>query len=154
MSLATKRAVPETGTSISYLTTILIEIYQSDPLKMVHLFKRIIVTNDLTLILSAPKNGIIKWYIYVSYYVHPNIIGHTGGRITMRQGFPILALSKKKNNTRSFTNRKYLELTNLCHWSYEPGIFRILGLQIHWEHFLPRQLKCYSSGKGRKVFKQ
>ena len=103
MVFTTKRARPDTGTSISYLMTRLREPDQRDWLKMVHLFKYIIGTNDLPLILIADKNAILKCYIGGSYDVHPNMRGTTGGGLTMGQGFPISASSKQKTNTRRFS---------------------------------------------------
>ena len=100
---ATNRARPKTGIAISYITTRVIEPNQSDWLKIVHMFKYIRGNKDLPLILSADKNGMLKWYIDGSYDVHPNMRGPTGGGLTMGRGFPISALSKQKTNTRSFT---------------------------------------------------
>ena len=54
---ATQRAPTDTGTSISYLTTIVREPYQSDWIDMVHLFKCFIGTKDLPLILSSDNSG-------------------------------------------------------------------------------------------------
>ena len=50
---------------------------------MVHLFKYIRGTNDLPIILSADKRGILKWYIDGSHAVYPNMRGYTGGGMTM-----------------------------------------------------------------------
>ena len=60
MLFTTKRARSDTGVAISYLTTRVREPDQSGWLKMVHLFKYIRCTNNITLILSADKNGILK----------------------------------------------------------------------------------------------
>ena len=79
MLFTIKIAWTDTGVAISYLTTRLREPDQSDWLKMVHLFNYIRGTKYLTLILSAYKSEIIKWYIDGSHTVHPNIMGNNGG---------------------------------------------------------------------------
>ena len=67
---------------------------------MVHLFKSVRGTKDITFILSAGKSGIIKCYIDVSHEVHPNTRGKTGRVLTMGRGFPILVSRKQNLNTR------------------------------------------------------
>ena len=83
MLFATKRAWADTVTAISYLTKIVRELDQSDWLKMVHLFKYVRFTKDLPLTLSVDNSLMLKWYIDGSYAVHPNILGHTRGGLTM-----------------------------------------------------------------------
>ena len=60
---ATNRAKPDTGTAISYLTTRVIEPYQSNWLKMVHLFKYVRGPKYLPPTLSAENSVIFKLYI-------------------------------------------------------------------------------------------
>ena len=113
MLFATKRARPETGTAISYLTTRVRETYQSDWLKMVHLSKYFRGTKDLPLIPSIDNSGMLKWYIVGSYVEHPNIRGHTGGGLEMGRGFPILVSIKQKINTRSSTKSEIFGVDQL-----------------------------------------
>ena len=89
MLFATKIARTDTGTSISYLTKRVRDPYQSDWLKMVHLFKYVRGAKYLPLILSAENNGIIKWYIDGSHAVHTNMRRHAGGGLAMGQVLPI-----------------------------------------------------------------
>jgi hypothetical protein len=100
---ATKRARPDTGTSISYLTTRVREPDEDDWDKLTHLMKYIRGTKDMPLILSANGSGILKWWVDGSFAVHPNMRGHTGGGLSMGRGFPITTSSKQKLNTRSST---------------------------------------------------
>jgi hypothetical protein len=100
---ATKRARPDMGTSISFLTTRVSEPDKDDWSKLTHLMKYIRGTKDLPLILSANGSGILKWWIDGSFAVHPNMRGHTGGGLSMGRGFPIVNSSKQKLNTRSST---------------------------------------------------
>ena len=89
MLFATKIARTDTGTSISYLTKRVRDPYQSDWLKMVHLFKYVRGTKYLPLILSEDKGGMLKWYIDGSHAVHTNMRRHAGGGLAMGQVLPI-----------------------------------------------------------------
>ena len=91
---ATKIARSDTGADIFYLTTRVRELDQSDWINMVHLFKYVRGAIDILLIISAYKSGILKWYIYGSHAVHPNMRGHTGVVLTMGRGLPISVSSK------------------------------------------------------------
>ena len=120
MSFATKRAHPDTGTSISYLPTIVIDTDQSNCLKMVHLFKYVRGNKYLTLILSADNSGMIKWYIDGSYTVHPHMQGHTGRGMTMGLGLPISASIKQKLKNRGSTKSETFgvdQLMTLVPWT-------------------------------------
>ena len=60
MLFDTKRARPDTGTSISYLTTRVRDPDQSDWMNMLHLLKYVIGTKYLPLMLISDKSGILK----------------------------------------------------------------------------------------------
>jgi hypothetical protein len=100
---ATKRARPDTGTSISFLTTRVREPDEDDWAKLAHLMKYLRGTKEMPLKLSANGSGILKWWVDGSFAVHPNMRGHTGGGLSMGRGFPIATSSKQKLNTRSST---------------------------------------------------
>jgi hypothetical protein len=100
---ATKRARPDTGTAISFLTTRVSEPTSDDWKKLSHMMRYLRGTRKLPLILKADGSGMLKWWIDGSNGVHPNLRGHTGGGLSMGQGFPISASLKQKLNTRSST---------------------------------------------------
>jgi hypothetical protein len=100
---ATKRARPDTGTAISFLTQRTRQPDEDDWKKLTHLIKYLRGTPDLPLILRANGTGILKWWIDGSHGVHPNMRGHSGGGLSMGTGFPISSSSKQKLNTRSTT---------------------------------------------------
>ena len=110
---ATKRARPDTGTAMSYLTTRVREPDRNDWRKLSHLMQYIRATKDLPLILGADGTGILKWYVDGSYTVHPNMRGHTGGGLTLGRGFPISASTKQKMNTRSSTESELVAVHDL-----------------------------------------
>jgi hypothetical protein len=43
------------------------------------------------LVLSTENDRLLMWHVDASFAVHPNMGGHTGGGLTMGQGFPIVA---------------------------------------------------------------
>ena len=110
---ATKRARPDTGTAVSFLTTRVREPDEQDWSKLVHLMKYIRGTKDLPLILSSNGSGVLKWHIDGSYTVHPNMRGHTGGGVTLGRGFPISASTKQKLNARSSTEAELIGVDDL-----------------------------------------
>ena len=71
--------------------------------KLEHLIEYFHVTVDLPLILGEDGTDILNWYVDVSFAVHANMRGHTGGALTMGRGFPIASSTKHKINTRSST---------------------------------------------------
>jgi hypothetical protein len=53
------------------------------------------------LIMSTDGSGVLMRYVDASFPVHPNMRSHTGGGLTMGQGFPIVSSTKQKLNTQS-----------------------------------------------------
>ena len=100
---ATKRARPDTCTAIAFLTTRVRNPDKDDWRKLVHLMKYLRGTRTLPLTLRADGSGILKWYVDASFAVHPNMRGHSGGGLSLGQGFPIVSSTKQKLNTRSST---------------------------------------------------
>ena len=113
MTFAKNIERPDTCTSISYLTTRVIDPDQSNWLKMVHLFKYVRGNKYLLLILIAYKIVMLNWYIDGSHVVHPNIRGDTGVKLKMGRGFPISVSSKQKLNTRSSTKSEIVGVDQL-----------------------------------------
>ena len=114
---ATKRAKPDTGLSILFLTTRVRDPSNQDRKKLVHIFKYLRGTQDILLILRADGSGILKWYVDASHRVHPNMRGHTGGGLTMGTGFPVSTSTKHKLSTRNSTESKILGVDG-----YMPGL--------------------------------
>jgi hypothetical protein len=67
---------------------------------------------ELPLILSTNKNDIVKWYVDGSSGVHPKMKGHTGGGLTLGTGFPFVALTKQKLNTRRSPESELVAVDN------------------------------------------
>jgi hypothetical protein len=96
------------------------------------------------------------WYVDASFAVHPNMCGHTGGGLTMGQGFPIVASRKQKLNTKSSTDSKLVGIDDMmlimlwtCHFllSQGYGIVENLLLQDNKSSILLEQNGKALSGK-------
>ena len=107
---ATKRARPDTCTSIAFLTTRVREPDKDDWSKLRHLIRYLRGSKELPLILSANGSGILKWWIDGSFAVHPNIRGHTGGGLSLGRGFPTVMSMKQKLNTKSSTETELVSV--------------------------------------------
>jgi hypothetical protein len=113
MLYATKRARPDTCTSIAFLTTRVREPDDDDWVKLTHLIQYVRGTKQLPLILSASGTGIVKWWVDGSFAIHPNMRGHTGGGLSMGRGFPIVTSTKQKLNTRSSTESELVSVDDM-----------------------------------------
>jgi hypothetical protein len=100
---ATKRARPDTCTAIAFLTTRVREPDKDDWTKLVHLMRYIRGTRTMPLILSVNGSGFLKWWVDVSFIVHPNMRGHSIGGLSLGRGFPIVSSTNQKLNTRRST---------------------------------------------------
>ena len=82
-------------------------------MKMVHLFNNVRGTKDLPVILNIDKSGMLKWYIYGSYSVHPNMGGETGRGMAMGRGLKISVSIKQTFSTRSSTKLEIVGVDQL-----------------------------------------
>jgi hypothetical protein len=103
---STKRARPDTCTAIAFLTTRVRAPDKDDWNKLIHFMRYIRGTRTMPLILRANVSGILQWWVDASFAVHPNMRGHSGGGLSLGQGFPIVSSTKQKLNTRSSTDTK------------------------------------------------
>jgi hypothetical protein len=95
-------------------------------------------------------------YVDASFAVHPNMRGHTGGGLTMGQGFPIVASWKQKLNTKSLTESELVGIDDMmpimlwtCYFllSQGYGIIENLLLQDNKSSILLEQNGKALSGK-------
>ena len=70
-------------------------------------------TIDMPLVLGANASGTLEWYVDASFAVHQNMRGHTGGRLSMGRGFPIICSTKQKLNTRSSMESKLIGVDDM-----------------------------------------
>jgi hypothetical protein len=70
-------------------------------------------TKELPLILGPDNTGAMEWFVDASFAVHPNMRGHTGGGLTLGQGFPIVNSTKQKLNTRSSTESELVGVDDM-----------------------------------------
>ena len=108
-----KRARPDALLAIAFLTTRARAPDEDDWKKLEHLIEYFCATVDLLLILGADGTGILNWYVDASFAVHANMGGHTGGALTMGQGFPIASSTKHKINTRNSTESELVGVDDM-----------------------------------------
>ena len=89
-----KRARTDTSLSVVFLTTRVRAPDTNDWGKLSHLMEYLRADNDHPLVVGGKNEGLLMWYMEVSFTVHPNMRSHTGGGLTMRRGFPISVLTK------------------------------------------------------------
>ena len=106
--LTTKRARPDYGTLLSFLTTRVKHPYKDNWSKLGRLVKYFRGTKELPIILGANGTVVLKWMIDGSHILHPNMRGHTGGGLCVGRGYPISTLTKQKLNTRSSTKSEMI----------------------------------------------
>ena len=76
---ANKRARPDIATTVSFLTTRVIEPDEDDWKKLVRMIRYLNGSPDLPLTLKADSTNIVKWWVDGSYAVHPDCRSQTCG---------------------------------------------------------------------------
>ena len=76
---------------------------EDDWQKLLHMMRFINGTAEDKLILTADDLHTLKWFVDVSFAVHPDFRSHTGAGMTMGKGFIMSMSRKQKLNTRSST---------------------------------------------------
>eukprot|EP00957_Ditylum_brightwellii_P202875 15332167-Ditylum_brightwellii.AAC.1 len=98
-----KKTRPDIQTSISFLSTQVQAPTVGDRKKLGRCIHYLSITKNLPLTLEAAGDGVIKWWVDVSYAVHPNMRSHTGATMTLGKGSPHSISRKQKINTRNST---------------------------------------------------
>jgi len=91
------------------LTTRVKEPKDSNWQKLLHMMQFINETVDEKLILKANCLNILKWYVDVSYAIHPDYKSHTSLGLTLGTGFLIIGSKKQKINNMSSTTGKLID---------------------------------------------
>ena len=108
-----KRARPDASSAVAFLTTRVKAPDIDNRRKLGHLMEYLIFTADMPLILGAKSSGVLNWFVDVSFAVHPNMRGHTGGGLTMGRGYPIVCSTKQKLNTCSSTESELVGVDDM-----------------------------------------
>ena len=103
---AAKHGRPDTGMSLSVLTTRVRAPSVDDWGKFVRYMQYVKHTQDEVLTLSADNLHIIKWFVDASFAAHPDFRSHTGAVVTYRECAIQLLLTKQKLDTRSSCESK------------------------------------------------
>ena len=95
--------IPDIQPTVAILDTRVISPNIIDWKKLVRVLKYLNGMRKYHLPLIIDDTRFIKWYLDVSFAVHPNFKIHTGGIIMWVTGAPKYGSPKKKLNTRSST---------------------------------------------------
>jgi hypothetical protein len=109
----TKRARPDTSLAIAFLTTRGRAPNTDDWEKLCHLMKYLRSNQDCPLILSGKNDGVLMWYVDAAFAVHPNMLGHTSGGLTMGRGFPNAVSTEQNLNMKSITESELVGVDNM-----------------------------------------
>ena len=139
----TKRAGSDTCLSVAFLSTRVRAPNRDDWEKLRHLVGYLRKDNTRPLVLGADNDGLLIWYVDASFTVYPNMCGHrhSGGGLTHGRGFPILASTKQKLNTKSSTECELVGVDDMM-----PHLDSLLpfftGLWNHQDSTVARQQEC------------
>jgi hypothetical protein len=103
-----QRGRPDIRPAVAFLCTRLKKPDEDDYKKLARVVKYLRGTVDLTLTLSADKDGVIMWWVDASYAVHPDMKGHTGGTMSMGSGSIYSTSTRQKLVTRSSTESEVI----------------------------------------------
>ena len=106
-------------TGVAFLNARVKQLDQDDWKKLVRVLECVKGTLNLTLTLSAGKNGInvLDWHVNGAHQVHADLRGHTGAIMTLGKGGIYNASVKQKMNTRSSA-----ETELIASWTLTPRL--------------------------------
>ena len=70
-------------------------------------------TTDMPLTICSDGTNIVKWWVYRSYAVHPDMHSQTGGTMFLGKGAIINTSIKQKMNTNSSTETELIAYDDL-----------------------------------------
>jgi hypothetical protein len=109
----TKRARLDISLAIAFLMMRVMSPNIEDWENLRHLMEYLRGDRERPLILGANNEGMLMWYVDVSFAVHPNMRGHTGGGMTMGRDFPISVFTKQKLDTKSSTESELVGIDDM-----------------------------------------
>ena len=101
-----KQARPDIQTSVSYLCTIIYNPDIDDMKKIIRTMKYLRLTQWIPLTLELYDLLILKQWVDTSYAIQNDFLIHTGSTLSLGKGSPYLKSSKRKLNTKSYTEAK------------------------------------------------
>jgi hypothetical protein len=96
-----QRARPDILLAVVFLTTRVSSPVIDDLGKLKRVMRYLRDTKDLALTLEASGDGVTRWWVDVSFAVHPNMRSHTGAVLSLGKGAVYGMSSKHKINTKS-----------------------------------------------------
>ena len=121
-----KRSRPDIQMTIAFLCTRVREPTMEDWGKLHRVMDYLKKTKEECLVMRMDDTGTIKWYIDVSYAVHPDMRSHTGAVMTLGKGAVVSISSKHKVNTRSSTEAEFIGIDDV--------LSNVLWTKLFMEH--------------------
>jgi Reverse transcriptase (RNA-dependent DNA polymerase) len=108
-----KRARPDIQTAVAFLCTRVKAPDSDDYKKLARVMKYLRGTVNMPLTLEATNVQIIKWWVDVSFAVHPDMKSHTGGAMTLGKGAIYGTSTRQKLNTKSSTEAELVGVNDV-----------------------------------------
>lgn len=103
--------------TIYFLSTWVTKSIKVDWIKLKRLLGYLNNTIDMPRIICMDGLAIMKPYIDVSYAVHPDMRGHSGGLISIGKGVLHIKINKQKLNTNSSTDTELVAANDCIPWA-------------------------------------
>jgi hypothetical protein len=126
---AAKRARPDLGTAVAFLSTRVTKSTEQDMTKLLRLLRYVNGTKDLTLTLGVTDPIKVVDFVDASFAVHPDRKSHGGSCVSLGTGFFYTKSSKQKLMTKSSTEAELVALSD--HYSQAVWCAEFLKHQGH-----------------------
>jgi hypothetical protein len=108
-----KRAQPDIQTAVAFLCTRVQQPDTDDCKKLARVMHYLRNTVDMPLTLKADELYVLKWWVYASYAVHPDMRSHTGGAMSLGKGVVFGTSTRQKLNTKSSAEAELVGVNNV-----------------------------------------
>ena len=109
-------------TSIAFYYTMVLSLDEDDDSKLASTIRYLIATRHLRLILKVDKNGIVEWWVDVSFAVCEDMHSRTGVHLSLGVGAIYSFSLKQKINTISSTETELVgvadDMSNILWYKY------------------------------------
>jgi hypothetical protein len=108
-----KRARPDLLTAVSFLSTRVKSCDEDDYKKLIGMLQFLPATRDELLTLPAASFHNVRWWVDASYAVHPDMMSHIGGAMSLVRGVIYGTLKRHKLNTKSSTESELVAVDDV-----------------------------------------
>jgi len=135
-----KRGRPDLQISLSFLTIRVRKPIVTDWRKLAKTCKYLNDTKDLVLTLEAHSILLLKWYIDAAFAIHADMRSHSGGMLTIGNGYSYGAFTRQRLNTKISTESEVVGVSDLLPqviWTrnfLECQGYKVTELVVHQEN--------------------